>query len=427
MPRNLALIDCNNFYASCERVFNPALDGKPIVVLSNNDGCVVARSQEVKDLGIKMGVPWFQIEHLAKRHGIVAFSSNYALYADMSNRVMAILATFSPSQEVYSIDECFLDLAGFERRGFTHYGQEMRSAIKRWVGLPVCVGIAPTKTLAKLVNHVAKKRPQFDGVCNYNEFSAGEIDALMGELPVSEVWGVGSRYAERLQQLGIHTVRDLRQAQPKAMRQQFSVVMQRTVAELNGESCLDLEEMAPAKKQIMSSRSFGRPVFALDELAESVASYMSRAAEKLRRQHSLAGAVQVYVRTNPFKERQPQYSQGMILPLPDPTDDTRQLVSAAIMVLRRLYKPGFAYAKTGVMLTEIIAANQRMPTLFDDTVGMARSKNLMLAVDSINQAYGRGAIRLAAEGLSQPWKMRAGRRSPAFTTRLSDVVVAHAT
>jgi DNA polymerase V len=238
---------------------------------------------------------------------------------------------------------------------------------------------------------------------------------------------VGGRYAARLQQMGISTVLDLRQASPKAMRQQFSVVMERTVAELNGESCLDLEEMAPAKKQIMSSRSFGRPVFALDELAESVASYMSRAAEKLRRQHSLAGAVQVYIRTNPFKERDPQYSQGMILPLAEPTDDTRQLVSAAIAVLRRLYRPGFAYTKAGVMLTEIIAANQRMPTLFDDTVGMARSKNLMHAVDSINQAYGRGTIRLAAEGLDQRWKMRAGRRSPAFTTSLSDVVVAHAT
>jgi DNA polymerase V len=426
MPRNLALIDCNNFYASCELVFNPALEGRPLVVLSNNDGCVVARSQEVKDLGIKMGVPWFQIETLAKQHGIVAFSSNYALYADMSNRVMAILATFSPSQEVYSIDECFLDLAGFERRGFTRYGQEMRSAIKRWVGLPVCVGIAPTKTLAKLVNHVAKKRPQFEGVCNFNELSAGEIDAIMGELPVGEVWGVGSRYAARLQQMGISTVLDLRRASPKAMRQQFSVVMERTVAELNGESCLALEEMAPAKKQIMSSRSFGRPVFTLEELAQSVASYMSRAAEKLRRQHSLAGAVQVYVRTNPFKEKEPQYSQGLILPLPDPTDDTRQLVSAALVVLRRLYQPGFAYAKTGVMLTEIIAANQRAPTLFDDTAGMARTQNLMHAVDSINRAYGRGTIRLAAEGIEQRWKMRAGRRSPAFTTRLADVVVAQA-
>ena len=344
----------------------------------------------------------------------------------MSNRVMSILATFSPSQEVYSIDECFLDLAGFERRGFTRYGQEMRSAIKRWVGLPVCVGIAPTKTLAKLVNHVAKKRPQFDGVCNYNDLSTDEIDALMGELPVSEVWGVGVRHTERLQQLGILTVRDLRQCSPKVIRQQFSVVMERTVAELNGESCLDLEEMAPAKKQIMSSRSFGRPVFAFDELAESVASYMSRAAEKLRRQYSLAGAVQVYIRTNPFKERDPQYSQGMILPLAEPTDDTRQLVAAAIAVLRRLYRPGFAYSKTGVMLTEIIAVTKRMPTLFDDTVGMARSKNLMHAVDSINQAYGRGTIRLAAEGLDQRWKMRAGMRSPAFTTCLSDVVVAHA-
>jgi DNA polymerase V len=202
--------------------------------------------------------------------------------------------------------------------------------------------------------------------------------------------------------------------------------MERTVAELNGESCLALEEMAPAKKQIMSSRSFGRPVFTLEELAQSVASYMSRAAEKLRRQHSLAGAVQVYVRTNPFKEKEPQYSQGLILPLPDPTDDTRQLVSAALVVLRRLYQPGFAYAKTGVMLTEIIAANQRAPTLFDDTAGMARTQNLMHAVDSINRAYGRGTIRLAAEGIEQRWKMRAGRRSPAFTTRLADVVVAQA-
>ena len=426
MPRSLALIDCNNFYASCERVFNPSLEGRPIVVLSNNDGCVVARSQEVKDLGIKMGVPWFQIESLAIRHGILAFSSNYALYADMSNRVMTILATFSPNQEVYSIDECFLDLAGFERRGITCYGQEMRRVLKSWVGLPVCVGIAPTKTLAKLANHVAKKRPLFEGVCNFNDLKPGEIDALMGDIPVGEVWGVGNRYAARLQQMGILTVRDLRKSSPKAMRQQFSVVMERTVAELNGESCLAMEEMAPAKKQIMSSRSFGRPVFSLGELAESVASYMSRAAEKLRRQHSVAGAVQVYIRTNPFKEKVPQYSQGMILPLPDPTDDTRQLVSTALAVLRRLYRPGFAYAKAGVMLTEIIAANQRAPTLFDDTVGLTRTKNLMHAVDSINRAYGRGTIRLAAEGINQRWKMRAGRRSPAFTTRLSDVVVAHA-
>ena len=374
MPRNLALIDCNNFYVSCERVFNPALEGRPVVVLSNNDGCVVARSQEVKDLGIKMGVPWFQIQSLAQHHGIVAFSSNYMLYADMSNRVMAILSSFSPSQEVYSIDECFLDLAGFERRGITRYGQAMRSAIRRWLGLPVCVGIAPTKTLAKWVNHVAKKRPVFEGVCNYHDLTPGEVDTLMGEFPVGEVWGVGGRIAARLQQMGIVTVRDLRLASPKAMRQQFSVVMERTVAELNGESCLVLEEMAPAKQQIMSSRSFGRPVFALDELAESVATYMSRAAEKLRRQHSLAGAVQVYLRTNPFKDKEPQYSRGMILPLPDPTDDTRQLVSAALAVLGRLYRPGFAYAKTGVMLTELIAAKQRVPTLFDDTAGLSRKQ-----------------------------------------------------
>ena len=427
MPGNLALIDCNNFYASCERVFNPSLEGKPIVVLSNNDGCVVARSQEVKDLGIKMGVPWFQIEGLARRHGIEAFSSNYALYADMSNRVMAILSTFSPQQEVYSIDECFLDLAGFERRGMTRYGQAMRGAIRRWVGLPVCVGIAPTKTLAKLANHMAKKRPRFDGVCNFNEMTPGEVDAITAELPVGEVWGVGGRIAERLQRIGIHTVRDLRQSSPKAMRQQFSVVMERTVAELNGESCLALEELAPAKKQIMSSRSFGRPVYALDELVESLASYMSRAAEKLRRQHSLAGGVQVYIRTNPFKEMEPQHSQGLILPLPDPTDDTRQLVSAAIAILRHLYRPGFAYAKAGVMLTDIIAADQRLPTLFDDAVGLARNKNLMQAVDRINRAFGHGTIRLAAEGIEQHWKMRAGRRSPAFTTRLAEIPVARAT
>ncbi|MCZ2112760.1 MAG: Y-family DNA polymerase, partial [Anaerolineae bacterium] len=348
-----ALIDGNNFYVSCERVFDPKLEGRPVVVLSNNDGCVVARSQEVKALGVKMGVPWFQLRDLAKQHGIVAKSSNYSLYGDMSARMMAVLGRFSPDQEIYSIDECFLDMDGFGHLDLSAYGQEIRARVRQWLGLPVCVGFGATKTLAKLANHAAKKRPEFGGVCDLAALSAAAQDALLASIDVGEVWGVGHRGTPRLKALGLDNVKALRDADAKWLRREFSVVLERTVTELNGIPCIDLEDAAPAKQQIMSSRAFGAYVYDLAGLEEAVATYVGRAAEKLRRQGSVAGAVQVYVRTNPFKEDHPQYQRGLTVPLPDPTDDTRLLVRAALLGLRRIFKPGYAYQKAGVMLMDL--------------------------------------------------------------------------
>ena len=426
MPRTLALIDCNNFYVSCERVFNPRLIGRPVVVLSNNDGCVVARSNEVKALGVRMGVPWFQIKDLAKKHGIIALSSNYALYADMSNRVMILLSSFSPDQEVYSIDECFLDLTGLEHLGLADYGQGFREIIQRHVDLPVCVGMATTKTLAKLANHVAKKRPEFNAVCDFTGLDTHGLDQLLGQIEVGEVWGVGPRISPRLQHMGIMTVLNLKNAPRGKIRQQFSVVMERTIAELNGESCIALEDVAPPKQQIMSSRSFGVPVFDLAELQQSVASYTARAAVKLRNQASLAGAIQVYIRTSPFKEKEPQYSQGVTVPLAFPTSDSRTLVGAALAGLKRIFRPGFAYAKSGIMLMNLIPEDRRELTLFDDPVQLGRSNALMSVMDRINRNFGKGAVRLFGEGADQRWKMRTGNRSPNYTTRISDLVVAKA-
>ena len=426
MSRTLALIDCNNFYVSCERVFNPKLHGQPVVVLSNNDGCVVARSNEVKALGVRMGVPWFQLQDMARKHGIVALSSNYALYADMSNRVMRLLSTYSPNQEVYSIDECFLDLTGFEHLGLVPYGQQIRETILRHVGLPVCVGMATSKTLAKLANHVAKKRPEYASVCDFTAMPTPTLDHLLGEIDVGEVWGVGPRITPRLGDMGIRSVLDLKRSPSARIRQRFSVVMERTVAELNGESCIDMEEVAPAKQQIMSSRSFGMPVFDIDELGQSVTSYTSRAAEKLRHQASLAGAIQVYIRTNPFKEKDPQYSQSITVPLASSTSDTRALVGAALAGLKQIFRPGFAYAKSGIMLMNLIPADQRVATLFDDPVHTRRSDALMKTMDRINQEFGKGAIRLCAEGIEHRWRMRSDRKSPCYTTHMEDVVVARA-
>ena len=354
--RNIALIDVNNFYVSCERVFNPKLIGKPVVVLSNNDGCAVARSNEVKALGVGMGAPWFKFKGLAKQHDIIAMSSNYALYADMSNRVMSILREFSPNQEVYSIDESFLDLTGFQSRNLVQYGQAMRKRILKWTGLPVCVGIGSTKTLSKLANHCAKKRPQFNSVCNFNTMSPVELDGLLEQIDVGEIWGVGRQLAPKLQTLGFNTVLDLKRANPERLRQQFSVVMEKTIRELNGTVCIEMEEISPPKKQIVSSRSFGHPVRDYNSLAESITLYMSRAAEKLRKQHSFAGSVYVYIRTSPFKPDDPFYSNGMTISLPSPSDDTRQLVNVALWGLKQIYRPHFNYAKAGVMLSELVPA-----------------------------------------------------------------------
>lgn len=419
----LALVDCNNFYASCEKLFDPTLKDKPVVVLSNNDGCVVARSAEVKALGIPMGVPWFKIQQEAKRYGIVAFSSNYALYADMSNRVVEILSSFSPSIEVYSIDESFLDLSGFERLGYQAYGQTIRQQIDDWLGLAVCVGIGPSKTLAKLANLCAKKKLAGNqGVCDLTSMTAEEQTRLFAGIDVGEVWGVGRKISEKLAAMGIHTVQQLRDADAETLRSQFSVVLERTVRELRGVSCLDIEEVVPEKQQIMSSRSFGTLVYDLADLEEAVASYVSRAAEKLRAQNSLAGAIQVYIRTNIFKPEMPQYQRAMTVPLTEATADSRVLVGWASQALRRIYRPGYGYHKAGITLMEIVPrTNQQFSLFMPVELESSRNEQLMATLDAINERYGRGTLRLAAEGVTKSWQMRRGNLSPRYTTEWTGV------
>jgi DNA polymerase V len=414
--RNIALIDVNNFYVSCERVFNPKLKNKPVVVLSNNDGCAVARSNEVKALGIGMGAPWFKFKDMAKQHDIIAMSSNYALYADMSNRVMSILRHYSPHQEVYSIDESFLDLTGFQSRDLVKYGQHMRGRILKWTGLPVCVGIGSTKTLSKLANHCAKKRPVFNSVCNFNNMSAIELHDLLSQIEVGEIWGVGRKLAPKLQALGFKTVLDLKRANPERLRQQFSVVMEKTIRELNGTVCIEMEEISPNKKQILRSRSFGHPVSDYNSLAESITLYMSSAAERLRRQQSFAGSVYVFITTSPFKPDQPFYGNSMTISLPSPTDDTRRLVQVALWGLKQLYKPNFNYAKAGVMLGELVPAAGVQTDLFSQAQISNKSDDLMIAMDKINRKMGKESIKLASEGFKRPWKMRQENKSPSYTT-----------
>ena len=384
---------------------------------------MVARSAEAKALGIPMGEPWFKLQEQARQHGIVAFSSNYELYADLSDRVVQVLRQFSPNLEVYSIDESFLSLDGFGHIDLEEYGRQIRERVLQWVGLPGCVGIGPSKTLAKLANHCAKKSlAGSDGVCNLLALSAGELDELFGRIEVGEVWGVGRKIDARLREMGIASVRDLRDADPAMIRTRFSVVLERTVRELNGVSCLSLEEVAPDKQQIMCSRSFGEPVYELDDLLDAVATYMSRAAEKLRGQQGEATALMVFLQTNPFKPDEPQYHPSMTVPLPDPTADTRVLVQWAQRVATRLYRRGYAYKKAGVMLSCIQPAGVSQGSLFDSPSSTdAKAGTLMALMDGINQKWGRGAIRLAAERRHHPWQMRRDRMSPRYTTSWADL------
>ncbi len=419
-PQVIALVDCNNFYVSCERVFNPKLANRPVVVLSNNDGCAVARSNEVKALGVKMGTPWFKLKELARQQGIVACSSNYALYADMSNRVMSILAQFSPCQEVYSIDECFLDFSGIPKNNLALYGAEIKERVRQWTGLPVCVGIGASKTLAKLANHIAKKHLQFGGVCDLGAMTAGERDQWLSELGVGEVWGVGGRLTPKLAELGIRSVLDLKRAAPALLRSRFSVMMEKTNRELNGIVCIEMEEITPPRKQIVSSRSFGVPVSDLQSIEESVALYVRRATEKLRHQKSCAGAVQVVIRTSPFNPAVPYYGNSITLSLPTPTDDTSQIIKVALCGLARIYRAGFQYQKAGVMLSEIMPASAIQPELFSGQ-GDGRSKVLMDVMDGLNRKLGRGTVHSAREGFTQPWKMKQEHKSPCYTTRWDEL------
>ena len=423
----IALIDGNNFYVSCERVFQPELEGKPVVVLSNNDGCVVARSAEVKALGVPMCIPWFKLKDLAKQHGIIAKSSNYTLYGDMSQRMHSVIAQFSPEQEIYSIDETFLDLTGFNR-DLVAYGQEIRQRVRQWTGIPVCVGIGSSKTLAKLANHCAKKAhlpSMADGVTDLNQLSASGLRELFSRIEVGEVWGVGRKIQERLGGMGIETVQQLKDSSLSRIKKEFNVVLARTVAELNGESCLALEEVAQPKQQIMSSRSFGQPVFLLEDLNEAVVSYTSRACEKLRHQNHVAGSIQVYLRTNPFKPDEPQYNNGVTVKLLHPTNNTFRLAEAALYGLKKIYKLGYAYKKADIMLTDLCPEHLVPVDLFSgfDLSETQRAKTLMATLDEINAKMGRGTVRSAGEGIQKAWAMRSGNKSSAFTTDWEQLAV----
>ncbi|MFA7268275.1 MAG: Y-family DNA polymerase [Sterolibacterium sp.] len=420
---SFALIDGNNFFVSCERVFNPRLEAKPVVVLSNNDGCVVARSAEARMLGIKMCAPWFQMRNFARQHGIIALSSNYELYADMSNRLMTVLGEYSPQQEIYSIDECFLGLGGFEHFDLVAYGQRMRRQVRQWLGLPICIGIAATKTLAKLANHCAKKNlAGEEGVCDFIRMTESERSGLFSTIDSGEIWGVGKQLREGLRRRGIVSVENLRRADAKTLRREFSVVLERTVMELNGVPCLGFEETPPNKQQIISSRSFGSYVHELPELREAVASYMARAAARLRQQGSLARMVQVSIRTNPHQPEHPQYQKELSVPLSAATDDSLRLIRAALWALERIYRPGFAYQKAGVALLDITQAGTFQQDFFSNKRDDPR---LMAAMDRINAIWGSGTLRSAAEGIDQRWRMKREKMSPGYTTRWSDIPRVH--
>ncbi len=406
--------DINNFYVSAHRVFDWKLIGLPVVVRSNNDGCVVSRSNEAKALGVAMGTPWFRMKDFARQHGIVGLSSNYALYGDMSRRVMTILGDMAPQQEIYSIDESFLNFTGMH--GLFEHGQLIRKRIQMWTGLPVSVGFSRSKTLAKLATHCAKKSlAGADGVCDLTALDADALGALLGRIEVGEVWGVGGKTEEKLRAMGICSVLDLRQADIATIRGRFGVVLERTVRELRGESCLPLEMVSPDKQQIMCSRSFGRDVVTLDDLRQSVLTYVARAPEKLRRQGSLASSVMVFARTNPFRDI-PQLSRQIVVPLPHPTDDTVLLSRAARAGIERIYEPGYCYKKSGTMLMGLEPKASRQVTLFEDTAATDRRSRLNETMDRINTRFGRRTVEMAGAGIEKTWSMRASNVTPAYTT-----------
>jgi DNA polymerase V len=418
MAAPIALVDCNNFYASCERVFQPKLRGKPIVVLSNNDGCVIARSNEAKALGIPMGEAWHICRKRVDTEGIIVRSSNYTLYGDMSARVMRVLADFTPELEIYSIDEAFLGLSGLDTRLEAH-ARELRRVVLQWTGIPVSVGIATTKTLAKAANRRAKKDAGCGGVCVMLTEQA--TDDQLASMAIDDLWGVGSRLAERLAMMGITNPLMLKQADAKFIRERFSVVLERTILELRGIPCIALEEAPPDRKSIMASRSFGETVETRQELEEAVATYTARAAEKLRRQSLAAGRLVVFVQTNRFRPQDAQYAREQAVQLPVATADTGRLIAAAHRGLATIFREGFRYKKAGVMLLDLTAARAVQGGLFDapDSV---RAKARMRALDVLNGRYGRDTVTYAATGTRRAWKLRSEHISPRFSTNWDELL-----
>lgn len=403
--------DGNNFYCSCERVFDPKLEGVPVAVLSNNDGCVIARSEEVKALGVEMGAPEFKIRGLIREHGVRIFSSNYTLYGDMSRRMMETFASEAPAMEVYSIDECFLDFTGMLKP--EAHARAMRAKVKRWTGLPVSVGIGVSKVLAKAANKLAKSN---GGVLQLTRENA---DGWLERLPVAKVWGIGRAHAARLGERGIVTARGLKYADRGWVRQQMGVVGERLVLELQGLSCMELEEVSPAKKNVCCAKSFGHPLTEFEDVMEALACYVARASEKVREQGSVASSMQVFLMTNPHRPDEPQHCPAWTATLTEPTAYTPVLIAAAREMLRRIYLPGYRYRKVGILLLELRDATQ-LP-LFGRIENTEAKARLQAAVDQLG-----GKVRWGAMGLGEPWGLRAGSKSSRFTTAWCELPVAHA-
>ena len=415
-PPVFGLIDCNSFYASCERVFRPDLAKVPVVVLSNNDGCVIARSYDAKPF-VKMGEPYFQIKDKLRRHGIVAFSSNYALYGDMSQRVMSVIESMVPAVEVYSIDESFADLCGAPYP--EQLGREIRTRVLRCTGIPVGVGIAYTKTLAKLANHTAKRlQAQTGGVVDICD--TFKRDWVLRNTDVSEVWGVGRRMKAHLDAMGIKTAMDLAKANPWTLRKKFSVVIEKTARELAGTSCLELDEPDPPKQEICCSRAFGQRMTELPAIKEAVATYMMRASEKLRAQHSLCKKIRVSIRTGMFNPTEAQYANGVVVDLPYPTDDVRLLTKTATEAVERVFRPGYRYSKAEVMLLNLCQPGEYTDDLFASSQPTDSTK-VMSVLDEINNRWGRGTLRVASVPSNPEWAMRRSLMSQSYTTKLDQL------
>jgi DNA polymerase V len=412
------LIDCNNFYASCERVFNPALIGKPVVVLSNNDGCIIARSNEAKALGIAMGEPAYKIRELLEKNEVAVFSSNYTLYGDMSHRVMTTIATFVPDMEVYSIDEAFLHFDGYERINLRELGLKIVQTTTRNTGIPVSMGIAPTKTLAKIASRFAKKVPGYRSVCVIDS-DEKRIKALQ-LTDVGDVWGIGRRLTKKLNYYDVRTAYDFTQKSKSWIRKQLGVVGERTWTELCGTPCFQLEH-ASAKKTICTSRSFGERLKDYAPISESVANFAASCAQKLRKQHSQAWQIMVFIHTNPFAENTPQYYNQVLMQLPVASNDTPELVRYALQGLKSIYRPGFIYKKAGVIVSEIVPERPTQGNLFDER-DREKYQKVMVAMDSLNDKYGRQKIRVASQGFGRKWKMKNEQLSPCYTTNLDELI-----
>lgn len=411
-----ALIDCNNFYASCERLFRPDLIGKPIVVLSNNDGCIIARSNEAKALGIKMGGPFFEVKNLCKQHGVQVFSSNYTLYGDLSNRVMMVIEESWPEVEIYSIDEAFLNLATLPLAQQDEFCKQLQKKILRYTGIPVSIGIGPTKTLAKLANHVAKKQLAIP------VFNIAQQRFWLAKIAIGDVWGVGRQWDKKLVQQGIYTAQDLAEVDLRSIKDRFNVVLQRTALELRGTPCLGLQVVEP-KRSILSSKSFGNMQTEYHPISQAISSHCARAYEKLRAQNSVVGYLTVFMQTNRFRLDLPQYNPSIGFKLVTPTDDIRYLTRCAKFCLRKVFRSGFSYQKVGVCFSDLLTKDYAQMDLFNQpsTEQLEQTEKLMAVWDAVNQRYGRQTLRLAAEGHVKPWGMRMQVRSPSYTTQWLDL------